>query len=442
MADAEPTEPTPFRGRHTAGQRLVLAINSVIVLLSFAGAAGLLIGKNAGEQAGKVDLGPPATVPAAVDSSTTPVAVTADGGTLPDDAGPPETFPPVDPAAKNFLVTGADNNACIDPASPYAKAFGDRRELGERSDTIMIMRLDPSRNLAAVLSFPRDLWVKIPGQGRGRINGAYKRDDPRRLIETIMNEFEVGVDHFIQIDFSAFKKIVDAVKGVKVPLPYAVLDENTGLNVIAPGCHAFTGEEALAYVRSRHLQYQDANGKWKEDPSSDRGRIARQQDFLRRTLTAAVNEGVLKPKIISSLYESYKDDLVVDKELTIKKMIEFVGVVRHVDAAGIRTYQIEATGKKIGGADVLIANKDSENLQAILDIFRGKAPLASPPEQAFEETTTTAGLPATTTSVKSPTTPTSVPQSTAVTEPTGTVDAAPESNAPPTAIVPDPNVEC
>ena len=86
-------------------------------------------------------------------------------------------------------------------------------------------------------------------------------------------------------------------------------------------------------MRSRHFEYQDDTGKWHEDPSSDLGRIARQQDFLRRTLTAALKQNILKPKIISSLYASYRDDLVIDTGMTIDKMIEFVGVVRKVTPA-------------------------------------------------------------------------------------------------------------
>ena len=161
------------------------------------------------------------------------------------------------------------------------------------------------------------------------------------------------------------------IGGVSVPLPFPVRDDSTGLNILEAGCHSFDGDEALKYVRSRHFEYQDEAGEWHEDPSSDLGRIARQQDFLRRTLTAALKQNVLKPKIITSLYASYRDDLVIDTGMTIDKMIEFVGVVRKVTASEIRTYQIEATGKKIGGSSVLVWHKDSENMQAILNIFRG-----------------------------------------------------------------------
>jgi anionic cell wall polymer biosynthesis LytR-Cps2A-Psr (LCP) family protein len=233
---------------------------------------------------------------------------------------------------------------------------------------------------------------------------------------------------------------VTAVGGVTVPLPYAVKDDETGLNVTEPGCHTFDADEALKYVRSRHFQYQDVNGKYHEDPSSDLGRIARQQDFLRRTLTSALNNNLLSPKTIAALYASYRDDIVTDNELTIAKMIEFVGVVKGVDTADIQTYQVEATPKNVNGNSVLIWNKNSENMQAILNIFRGLAPLAEAPEQQFEDTTTTSTLPHTTTSnATGGTTPATTPP--AGTQPV-TSDTAPLSNAPQSAIVPDANATC
>ena len=449
MADAEPTEPQPdptepteppqrFRGHHSAGQRLVLVVNCVIVVLCLAGSVGLLIGKNAGENGKKVAINTGTTRPPSA-VAPGPAVTAAPGQTLPNDTGSAESFPEADPAAMNFLVTGADNStdkSCVLLEDKGARA-------GERSDTIMVIRLDPATKRSAVLSFPRDLWVKIPGHGTQRINGAYRRDEPQLLIDTIKAEFDINIDHFIQIDFCAFQRVVKGIGGVSVPLPYPVRDDATGLSVDVAGCHTFDGDEALKYVRSRHFEYQDAAGTWHEDPSSDLGRIARQQDFLRRTLTAALKNSILKPKTISALYQSYSTDLVVDTGMTIDKMIQFVGVVRKVTASEIRTYQVEATGKRIGGADVLIWHKDSKNMQAILNIFKGLAPLADAPEQQFEDTTTTSTLPHTTTTTKSPSGTSVAPSSS---EPTGTSvatgDTAPPSNAPKSAIVPDPTQEC
>jgi LCP family protein required for cell wall assembly len=443
MAEAEPKAPKPFRGHHSAGQRLVLALNCLIVVLCFAGSIGLLIGKSAGEKGRRVAINlPSSSKPKSVGRQQAAAVTAAPGETLPIDTGTPDTFPEADPTAQNFLVTGADNStdsSCVDLQDKGPRT-------GERSDTIMVIRLDPATKRSAVLSFPRDLWVKVPGHGTQRINGAYRQNDPQLLIDTIKQEFDLTIDHFIQIDFCAFQRLVKGIGGVTVPLPYPVRDSATGLNIDVAGCHTFDGDEALKYVRSRHFEYQDAAGAWHEDPSSDLGRIARQQDFLRRTLMAALKNSILKPKTISALYRSYSDDLVVDTGMTIDKMIQFVGVVRKITASDIRTYQIEATGRIVGGADVLIWHKDSKNMQAILNIFRGLAPLAEAPEQKFEDTTTTSTLPHTTTTTKSsaPSSVTTVAPST--TAETGTsvasVDTAPESNTPKSAIVPDPAQEC
>src|SRR5215212_6889645 len=138
MADEEPPQPQPFHGHHSAGQRMVLVLNCVIVVLCFAGAAGLLIGKNAGENGRKVEINTGTTRPPA--AAEGPALTAAPGETLASDTGTPETFPPADPAAKNFLVTGADNSN--DKSCVVLQDKGSRT--GERSDTIMVIRLDPS----------------------------------------------------------------------------------------------------------------------------------------------------------------------------------------------------------------------------------------------------------------------------------------------------------
>jgi LCP family protein required for cell wall assembly len=261
--------------------------------------------------------------------------------------------------------------------------------MGERSDTVMVMRVDPANRRAAVLSFPRDLWVQIANSGRkSRINSAYVKDDPRNLIATIVLNFQVGIDHFIQVDFCAFKRLVEAVDGVSVPFTFAARDGNTGLNVPQAGCFKFDGDHALAYVRSRHYEYLDDDGRWKEDPASDLGRISRQQDFIRRALDAALAKGVYNPSVARGVIDIATQSIVVDEGLTPAKMLEFFGVLRDFDPGTISTYQIEATPQNISGNAVLVPQLEGKNMQSILRIFQGIAPLASAPEQVFETTTT------------------------------------------------------
>ena len=270
--------------RRTWPERLAIVATFASAVVCFLVAAALIAGYVVVRQRNIVDLQDPAgvaaaaganaagpVVPETVRPATTGSSTTADvtletgAATTPatgevDDsraptttAGPVATFPDADPEAQNFLITGADNGACIDPDSPYAGAFGDREGMGERSDTIMVLRVDPDADRVALLSFPRDLYVDIGGS-KSRINSAYRRDDPQRLIDTIFENFGVPIDHYLQVDFCAFKTLVDAVGGVAVPFEFPARDENTGLNVPTTGCFVFDGEHALAYVQVAALR--------------------------------------------------------------------------------------------------------------------------------------------------------------------------------------------
>ncbi|TFH19810.1 MAG: hypothetical protein E4H05_03755, partial [Acidimicrobiales bacterium] len=208
----QPNPPSP-KVKRTWPQRLTIAAVFALALGSFGAAGALYAGQRVIEDR---NIAPTIIDPA--QATTVPVAVPGDAGDA-GDAGasataPPATFPPAEPEAKNFLITGADNNACVDPDSPYAPAFGDRSSFGERSDTIMMWRVNPATSQVAVLSFPRDLFVDIAGSSRkGRINEAYERDNPQKLIDTIYQNFGIGTDHFVQVDFCAFQTLVTAVDG-------------------------------------------------------------------------------------------------------------------------------------------------------------------------------------------------------------------------------------
>jgi len=373
-------------------QRLTIAAVFLMAIGSFGAAGALYAGQRVIEDRN--------IAPEIVDPSQT---TTIAGAQTPSDSvadsvaesvAPPETFPPVEPGAKNFLITGADNNSCIDPDSPYAPAFGDRTNLGERSDTIMMWRVNPSTSQVAVLSFPRDLFVDIAGTSRkGRINEAYERDNPQKLIDTIYQNFGINTDHFVQVDFCAFRTLVNAVGGVAVPFETPVRDPNTGLNVTEAGCFTFNGDHALAYTRSRKLQWLDENGEWQQDPTSDLGRISRQQDFLRRTVSELLAKGAYNPDVAGGLIETLSEYIVTDPGLTPRKMLEFAGVLSGVDPSAITTYQITADPRNIQGNAVLVPSLGGDNMQAILAVFRGEATLGDAPLQVIEPAADTTDVP-------------------------------------------------
>jgi LCP family protein required for cell wall assembly len=423
-------EPATAAQRRTWPQRLTIAAVFLLAVGSFGAAGALYAGQRIVENR---NLAPTLIDPSAT-ATTLPSA--PPGETLVPavpDTGPPETFPPAEPVARNFLITGADNNACVDPDSPYAPAFGDRSSFGERSDTIMMWRVNPATSQVAVLSFPRDLFVDIAGTSRtGRINEAYERDNPQKLIDTIFQNFGITTDHFVQVDFCAFQTLVEAVDGVAVPFSTPVRDPNTGLNVPDPGCFTFDGDHALAYVRSRYLEYLDADGDWRRDPTSDLGRISRQQDFLKRTVSRLLAKGAFDPDVASGLVKTLTQYVVTDDQLTTSKMLEFAGVLSAVDPTAITTYQIEATPRTIQGNAVLVPAIRGDNMQAILQVFRGEATLADIPDQVFESPETSAPAIA----EPAPAEPGATVPPTATTVPTVTAD----ENI--FGVVPDSNVTC
>jgi LCP family protein required for cell wall assembly len=283
--------------------------------------------------------------------------------------------------AKNFLLTGSDNGNCVDPNSPYAGAFGDRTSFGERSDTIMVIRVSPKDNQAAFLSFPRDLWVKIAGSTRSnRINTAFERNNPNTLVDTIYQNFGIPIDHYVNVDFCAFKEIVDAVGGVSVPFLHETRDKKTGLYVPGPSCFAFTGDHALAYVRSRsgYSYFDTAKNEWVFDGTADLGRISRQQDFIRRAMQRALDKGSSSPRVANQLLNAALENVITDDQLTPTTMLQLAQAMRNLDTSGIASYTIAFTGQMIGDQSVLVPRIQNDNMRAILALFQGKAGFATP----------------------------------------------------------------
>jgi LCP family protein required for cell wall assembly len=283
--------------------------------------------------------------------------------------------------AKNFLLTGSDNGNCVDPNSPYAGSFGDRTSFGERSDTIMVIRISPKDNQAAFLSFPRDLWVKIADSTRSnRINTAFERNNPNTLVDTIYQNFGIPIDHYVNVDFCAFKEIVDAVGGVSVPFLHETRDKKTGLYVPGPSCFAFTGDHALAYVRSRsgYSYFDTAKNEWIFDGTADLGRISRQQDFIRRAMQRALDKGSSSPRVANQLLNAALENVITDDQLTPTTMLQLAQAMRNLDTSGIATYTIAFAGQMIGDQSVLVPRIQNDNMRAILALFQGKAGFATP----------------------------------------------------------------
>jgi anionic cell wall polymer biosynthesis LytR-Cps2A-Psr (LCP) family protein len=152
----------------------------------------------------------------------------------------------------------------------------------------------------------------------------------------------------------------------------------------------------LAYVRSRHFRYYDARTKkWIEDPAADRGRISRQQDFLRRAIQKALDKSAGNPTVAKDLIDAALKYVILDSNLTTGKLLELANAMKNLDASTMKTYQVEGAGKMVGGLSVIEPRIKTDNMKAVLAVFQGRARLVDAPEQIFEVATTTVA-PATT----------------------------------------------
>lgn len=294
-------------------------------------------------------------------------------------------LPVGDLSAKNFLVTGSDNADCVDPNSRYAGGFGDRANYGERSDSIMVVRVNPTDNQAAILSFPRDMWVKQAGTGRSnRINTNFDKRNPNQLIRTIKDNFGISIDHYVNVDFCAFSDIVDAVGGVRVPFPFRARDTRTGFRVMrADTCYSFEGDHALAYLRSRRYSWYDpAVGNWQQDGTSDWGRINRQQDFLTRMIRKSLDKSRSDPRVAAGILTATLKNVITDDRLTPLTVLQLGQAMRDFNTESMGNYTMPGLGQLIDKQSVIVPNFDSSTSKNILAVFQGKASLSTSPTGA------------------------------------------------------------
>ena len=277
----------------------------------------------------------------------------------------------------NILVVGNDSRAFAKTAKEK-QAFGSDEVGGsQRSDTMMVMRLDPKNDRASILSIARDLWVDLEGGGRGRINEAFsqrgdaKKADPDRLIRTIRTNFGITVNHYIEIDFAGFRQVVDAVKGVSVYFPFPARDAFSGLDVKDTGCVRLDGAQALSYVRSRHYEFKGPKG-WQSEGSGDIGRIQRQQDFIKRVVRKAVSDGLTNPVKAAQLIEAGVDNVRVDGSFGVTDMKKLASQLRDLDDSKVAFAALTGDPVSIDGNDVLKINPARAN--EVLGPFGAKVP--------------------------------------------------------------------
>ncbi len=281
----------------------------------------------------------------------------------------------------NVLMVGSDSreNATGDVAD--AIGVGDDGTAGQRSDTIMVLHIDPAQQKAAILSIPRDFYVPIPGQGgRDKINASFAIGGPQLLIQTIKDALGIEINHYVEVDFNGVERIVNAVGGVSVYADAPARDSFTGLDIPTVGCNALDGYQALAYVRSRHYETRE-RGRWEPGSGSDLDRIGRQQDFIRRMLKKAVSSGLSNPLTLNRLIGIGIDNVRVDQQMSTKDIANLARRFRSIDADSVDMLTLPTTSAFIGGADVELL--DTKRAQEFIDRLNGisAAPVSVKPAE-------------------------------------------------------------
>jgi LCP family protein required for cell wall assembly len=293
------------------------------------------------------------------------------------------SFPEGPAEGGNYLIIGSDSRAFVQDAT-QAQAFGTAAaEGGQRSDTMMVLHIDPATKSNLLVSFPRDLLVNIPGHGRGQINSVFNAG-PQAVIDMMKQDFDVSINHYVEINFEAFIGVVNAVGKIPVYFPYTARDAYSGLNEPG-GCQPLDGNAALAYVRSRHLEYL-RNGQWSNaSPRADLDRITRQQDFIRKLASYASAKAGQNPLDALDIANAIVPKLKIDAQLSKDNILRLVRTFRNVDpkqegALEMVTLPNFASTAQPGRLEV--QQPQADQLLARLRTFGGSAARAAPARES------------------------------------------------------------
>jgi LCP family protein required for cell wall assembly len=234
--------------------------------------------------------------------------------------------------ALNILVIGSDSR------SGKNKKFG-AGVVGQRSDTVMILHLSPGRHRAIVLSLPRDSVVPIlgcprepgfPGQQAQpgqieQLNSTFAFGGPGCLWKTIEHTTRIHIDHFIELNFTGFEKVINDIGGVNICLPWAINDPLSKLH-LSKGLQHVWGAQALAFWRVRYI-----------GEGSDLQRIRRDQYLMASLVQGVKRSGLLNsPTKIYSVVRDAASAMTTDSGLNLDTMIKIVESLRSLPPKSVQ----------------------------------------------------------------------------------------------------------
>ncbi|WP_405777155.1 LCP family protein [Streptomyces sp. NBC_00859] len=237
----------------------------------------------------------------------------------------------VDNGSMDILVLGSDSRAGAN--SQYGKDEG-----GARSDTAMVVHVYKGHKKASVVSIPRDTLVDrpdcttskggtAPGAKQAMFNTAYESGGPACAVKTVEQMSGIRMDHYLEVDFAGFQKLIDDLGGVPVTTSKAINDDKSHLNLKA-GAHTLNGKDALGLVRTRHGV----------GDGSDLGRIQLQQAFIKALISQVKHVGIFSsPNKLYSLADTATKTVTTDSDIdSVKSLASFADGLKGIGAGSTK----------------------------------------------------------------------------------------------------------
>ncbi|MEE1618946.1 LCP family protein [Brachybacterium sp. J144] len=251
-------------------------------------------------------------------------------------------------SGRNFLLLGSDKRSEEDAASEGVT--------GQRSDVMMLVHVSDDNETVYVISFPRDLYVEIPGHGTNRINAALAFGGLSLAVTTVENYTGVPIDHVALIDFDGIQGLVDTLGGIDVAVPE---NFSAGGFEFTEGTQTMNGEQALVFVRER-----------KQFSDGDFQRNRNQQAVLKGIATKLISADTLSdPGKLSETVGSISPYLTTDDQLTSSALVELGLSMRSIRSGDMYFLSVPHGGPTTtsGGASVVATDEDAmETLRAAL----------------------------------------------------------------------------
>ncbi|MFE9682939.1 LCP family protein [Streptomyces sp. NPDC006285] len=269
----------------------------------------------------------------------------------------------VDDGSQDILVLGSDSRS-----GSNKKLGGGADDGSARSDTAMIVHVYEGHRRASVVSIPRDTLVPRPectdsegvthdAASLAMFNSAYSTGGAACAVKTVESMTGIRMDHYVEVDFSGFRKLIDELGGVEVTTTKDINDRESHLDLEA-GTHRLTGEQALGLVRTRHGV----------GDGSDLGRIQLQQAFIRALVEQVRDIGVLtSPKKLYDLADTATGTVTTDSDLaSVKDLASFANGLKGIGSSQMDMVTMPVRYDPNDGNRVLVEKKKAEQVWTAL----------------------------------------------------------------------------